>query len=121
MNTESQKKEGIELIEKLALTVIGTVKEVKTDLEDKKLNYAEVFGLIDNVISLVKQGLNWKALLAQVVDFDTDEGKQFAAFLVANGIEGEKAPVIIIHVAALAEKLYYAYEVDVRPIIEAIK
>jgi len=120
MNSELR-KQGIDLIEKLSLTVIGTVKEVKTDLKDGKLSTGEMLGLIDNAISLVKQGLNWKALLAQVVDFDTDEGKQFAAFLVANGIEGEKAPVIIIHVAALAEKLFIAYEEDVKPIIEAIK
>jgi len=118
---DEQNKQGIELIEKLALTVIGTVKEVKSDLEDKKLNYVEMLGLIDNVISLVKQGLNWKALLAQVVDFDTEEGKQFAAFLVGNGLDGEEIEVVLIHVAALASKLYTAYEEDVKPIIEAIK
>jgi len=118
---EQLKKEGIDLIEKLSLTVITTAKEVKDDLKDGKMSTGELVGLIDNAFSLIKQGLNWRPFVAQVTDFDTEEGKQFAQFLVNNGIENDKVEVVIIHVAALAEKIYIAYIEDVVPIIEAIK
>ena len=116
-----QKKEGIELLKKFSKTVINTGIEIQEDLKDKKLSTGEMIGLVDNFVSLGRQGLNWRQLLAEIKDFDTEEGKEFADYLISQGIANDKVEVIILHTAALAEKLYIAYIEDIVPILEAIK
>lgn len=118
---EKIEKEGIELLEKLSLTVISVVNEVKEDLKDDKIQTGEMLALVPDVFSLIKQGLNWKGLVAQVVDFSTDEGKKFAQFLIENGVAKDKAGVVITHIAAAAEKIETLYFEDIVPIIDAIK
>ena len=118
---EEQKKEGIELLKKFAKTAINTTEEVREDLNDGKISTGEIIGLADNVISLARQGLNWKGLLSEIKDLDTDEGKEMAQYLIESGIASYNVEIIILHIAALAEKIYIAYMDDIVPIIAAIK
>jgi hypothetical protein len=114
-------KVGIDLLKKLAKTVVGTVTEIENDFSDKKISTMEIIGLVDNAYSLVKQGLDWKNLLSQAKDVDTEEGTELLAYIVELGVLDEKAQEVLTHIVALAQKAEAAWSEDIQPIIAAIK
>lgn len=119
--SEEEKNLGVELIEKAIDTIVGTVLEVDKAYKDKKISTGEIIGLADNAFSIAKQGLNWKNILAQCKDVDSDEARQLVEYIEGKGIMPAKAADILNHTVALVDKLIDAYNEDVIPIIEDIK
>lgn len=117
---ENLKKEGIDLLKKLSNTIIETVIEIKKDSSDNGFQFFEIIALGDNAISLIKHGLNWEKLLAQIKDLDSEEAQELTDYIISRGVMSSKAKDVLRHTVSIAYKLLDIWFTDLSVIIEAI-
>jgi hypothetical protein len=119
--TPEEKKEGIDLIEKIIDLGYGLGDEVVKDLKDGKMQWTEVAGLADNIFSIAMMIPKFPQLKAQVLDVDSDEVQQLIQHVIDLGFLPDNAVTIISNIVQALEKLYAVYVENIKPIIELIQ
>lgn len=122
MSNENVEEVGIELLLDLSTDVVGLIdKAVEAKEDDGKISKGEIVGMLPKALAVGKDLLKFNALLAEVKDFSTSEGKVFVAHIISLGIIGDRAEIVAVNVIAIIEAELAVYQNNVVPIINALK
>jgi len=117
-----EKELGIELTKKITKDVILLVKEAVTAYKnDGKFSTGEMLGMIDNVIPLLTDFAKFNAVIAEIKNLDTDEGKELVNFVLSLGIVNDKVELIVVNAVEFIEGVYLLYRTNLIPIINVFK
>jgi hypothetical protein len=119
--TKEEKTQGIEMLKKLFKAGYDTTDEVIKDLKDGNLSFTEMFGLSDNLFSVIGILTKIPELKAEIEDVSTDEIKELYEYIVGFGFVPEDVTEILRHIIAITEKEVAIYKEHVLPVIEIIK
>lgn len=112
---------GIELLKNLTTDIVVLLKKYKESREDEETTKAEMFGIAAKILPVLKDFVQYKALLEEAKDIDTEEGMALLAHVVSLGVVNNKAEIVATNVILIIKKELEVYESNIKPIIEALK
>lgn len=116
------KMTDIDKLKELLKATIKLTVEVVKDAKDGKITLAEIVGLIPETLAVVKQIPNFKEVVEEIKDFDTDDAKELIEFIEnMKDISGTDANVILENVLEIYVKGVDIYEDNLKPIIDIVK
>lgn len=118
----TMEKLGIELTEDLTKDIAVLIKTGAIAYsDDKRISKAEWIGIVMKSIPVLTDLTKAKQIIAEVRDFDTEEGKQYIEYLLTLGIVKDKAAEVARLITDYVQYQITGYELYVLPIIEAFK
>lgn len=116
------KMTDIDKLKELLKATIKLTVEVVKDAKDGKITLAEIVGLVPETLAVVKQIPNFKEVVEEIKDFDTDDAKELIEFIEnMKDISGTDAKVILENVLEIYVKGVDIYEDNLKPIIDIVK
>lgn len=115
-------KLGIELTKDISKDLIVLIKAgVVAYSDDESISKSEWFGLINEFIPVITDLTKASAIIAEIKDFDTQEGKEYLNYILSLGIVRDKATKIAKLVVEYIEYQIQGYDLYLKPIIKLIK
>lgn len=115
-------KLGIELTEDLTKDVVVLIKTGAIAYsDDKRISKMEWVGIVMKAIPVLTDLTKAKQILAEWKDIDSEEGKQYVAYLISLGILKDKAAEVAKLITDYIKYQIEGYELFVVPIIAAFK
>jgi len=82
MPTVEEKELGIKETQELMEALKVFVAEIKKVMADKKITFGEALGMFPEAVEVIKQGKDYKLIMAEIKDLDGDEAKEILNDLV---------------------------------------
>jgi len=73
---------GILQTQELMEALKAFVAEIKKAMADKKITFGEALGLFPEALAVIKEGKDYKLIMAEIKDLDGDEAKEILCDLV---------------------------------------
>ncbi|MDA3855348.1 MAG: hypothetical protein PF569_03755 [Candidatus Woesearchaeota archaeon] len=102
--------EEVFVVKELLKNSFKVMKTYQESNEDEEISFLEWIAIVKTARPLLNDIRNWKAIKERLLNFNYNEGRELANFIVQEGVLPEKAEFVVEHLLAYIEIQVSAYK-----------